>query len=69
MLGYIVRHLRRALAQNVGNVGAGDKTIDIPMVQAISIWAAVMIVTVSLLADLAVVRLDPKVRAHGATLG
>ena len=31
----------RALAQNVGG---GDKSIDIPMIQAISIWAAVLIV-------------------------
>jgi peptide/nickel transport system permease protein len=56
------RHLRRALGQNVG---PGDKIIDIPMVQAISIWAAVMIVVVSLIADLAIVRIDPRIRAGG----
>ena len=59
------RHLRRALAQNVGNSGPSDKMIDIPMVQAISIWAAVMIVVVSLLADLAIVYLDPRIRSGG----
>jgi len=56
------RHLRRALGQNVGG---DDKVIDIPMVQAISIWAAVLIVVVSLIADLALVRLDPRIRAAG----
>jgi ABC-type dipeptide/oligopeptide/nickel transport system permease component len=35
------------------------------MIQAISIWAAVLIVAVSLLADLAIVRLDPRIRAGG----
>ena len=56
------RHLRRALGQNVGG---DDKFIDIPMIQAISIWAAVLIVVVSLLADLAILRLDPRIRAGG----
>jgi peptide/nickel transport system permease protein len=56
------RHLRRSLGQNVG---PADKFIDIPMVQAISIWAAVMIVAVSLIADLAIIRLDPRIRAGG----
>jgi peptide/nickel transport system permease protein len=56
------RHLRRALGQNVGGA---DKIIDIPMIQAISIWAAVLIVAVSLLADLAILRLDPRIRAGG----
>jgi peptide/nickel transport system permease protein len=56
------RHLRRALGQNVGG---DDKIIDIPMIQAISIWAAVLIVAVSLIADLAIVRLDPRIRSGG----
>ena len=56
------RHLRRALGQNVGG---GDKIIDIPMMQAISIWAAVLIVALSLIADLAIVRLDPRIRTGG----
>ena len=56
------RHLRRALGQNVGGA---DKVIDIPMIQAISIWAAVLIVALSLIADLAIVRIDPRVRAGG----
>jgi peptide/nickel transport system permease protein len=56
------RHLRRALAQNVGG---DDKVIDIPTIQAISIWAAVMIVVLSLIGDLAIARLDPRIRAGG----
>jgi peptide/nickel transport system permease protein len=56
------RHLRRALGQNVGGA---DKVIDIPMIQAISIWAAVLIVVLSLIGDLAIARLDPRIRAGG----
>ena len=56
------RHLRKALGQEAG---LQDKTIDIPMVQAISIWAAVLIVALSLIADLAIVRIDPRIRAGG----
>jgi peptide/nickel transport system permease protein len=56
------RHLRRALGQNVGG---DDKIIDIPMIQAISIWAAVLIVLLSLIGDLAIARLDPRIRAGG----
>ena len=56
------RHLRRALGQNVGG---DDKVIDIPMIQAISIWAAVLIVALSLIGDLAIARLDPRIRSGG----
>jgi peptide/nickel transport system permease protein len=56
------RHLRRALGQNVGG---DDKFIDIPMIQAISIWAAVLIVLISLIGDLAIARLDPRIRTGG----
>ena len=56
------RHLRRALGQNVGG---DDKVIDIPTIQAISIWAAVLIVLLSLIGDLAIARLDPRIRAGG----
>jgi peptide/nickel transport system permease protein len=60
------RHLRRALGQNLGG---DDKVIDIPMVQAISIWAAVLIVALSLIGDLAIARLDPRIRAGGRLVG
>jgi peptide/nickel transport system permease protein len=36
---------------------------DIPMLQALAIWAAVLIVLVTLLADLVLARMDPRVRA------
>jgi peptide/nickel transport system permease protein len=56
------RHLRRAFGQNVGGA---DKIIDIPMIQAISIWAAVLIVALSLIGDLAIARVDPRIRSGG----
>jgi peptide/nickel transport system permease protein len=60
------RHLRRALGQNLSSTPA----LDIPMVQALAIWAAVLILAVSLLADLAIVRLDPRIRSgHTAPPG
>ena len=56
------RHMRRALGQNYG---APEQYIDIPMLQGLAMWAAVLIVAVSLLADLMIVRLDPRIRAGG----
>jgi peptide/nickel transport system permease protein len=56
------RHMRRALGQNYG---APENYIDIPMLQGLAMWAAVLIVAVSLLADLAILRIDPRIRAGG----
>ena len=56
------RHMRRALGQNYG---APENYIDIPMLQGLAMWAAVLIVAVSLLADLAIARVDPRIRAGG----
>jgi peptide/nickel transport system permease protein len=42
---------------------------DIPMLQALALWAAVLIVVVSALADCALVMLDPRVRASGRPVG
>ena len=53
------RHTRRALGQNEG---LADKVIDVPMLQALAMWAAVLIVALSLLGDLAIARFDPRVR-------
>lgn len=53
------RHMRRALGQNEG---LADKVIDVPMLQALAMWAAVLIVALSLLGDLAIMRYDPRVR-------
>jgi len=60
------RHMRRALGQNYG---APEQFIDIPMLQTLAMWAAVLIVALSLLGDLAIVKLDPRVRASGRTVG
>jgi peptide/nickel transport system permease protein len=59
-------HMRRALGQNVGG---DDKSINIPMLQAISMWAAVLIVALSLVGDLALMRYDPRIRQGGKTIG
>ena len=56
------RHMRRALGQNYG---APEQYIDIPMLQGLAMWAAVLIVAVSLLADVAIVRIDPRIRSGG----
>jgi peptide/nickel transport system permease protein len=60
------RHTRRALGHMPG---VADPTIDIPTLQALALWAAVLIVAMSLLADLVIVRLDPRVRSSGRALG
>ena len=59
------RHMKRALGQAPG----WPPGIDIPTLQALALWAAVLIVALSLLSDLAIARLDPRVRSAGATLG
>jgi peptide/nickel transport system permease protein len=59
------RHMKRALGQAPG----WPPSIDVPTLQALALWASVLIMALSLLADLAIVWLDPKVRARGATLG
>jgi peptide/nickel transport system permease protein len=42
---------------------------DIPMLQGLALWAAVLIVVVSALADVVLVMLDPRVRATGRPVG
>ena len=42
---------------------------DIPMLQGLALWAAVLILVVSALADLVLVLLDPRVRASGRPVG
>jgi ABC-type dipeptide/oligopeptide/nickel transport system permease component len=46
----------RALAQ------AEPATIDVPTLQALGLWAAMLIVGMSALADIALVRIDPRLR-------
>src|SRR6185503_17985322 len=55
------RHMKRALGQAPG----WPPTIDIPTLQALALWAAVLIVVLSLLADLAIAGLDPRIRSGG----
>ena len=43
--------------------------IDIPMVQALALWTALLIVLVSALADVALAMLDPRVRSTGRPVG
>jgi peptide/nickel transport system permease protein len=43
--------------------------IDIPMVQALALWTALLIVLVSALADVVLMMLDPRVRATGRPVG
>jgi peptide/nickel transport system permease protein len=53
------RHMKRALGQAPG----WPPTIDYPTLQAIALWASVLIVALSLLADVVIARLDPRIRA------
>ena len=57
------RHTKRALAQ------AQPPTIHVPTLQALALWAAVLIVVMSVLADIALVRLDPRLRTTGSVPG
>jgi peptide/nickel transport system permease protein len=57
------RHTKRALAQ------ATPPTIDVPTLQALALWAAVLIVVMSAVADIALVKIDPRLRASGRPPG
>ena len=61
--------MRRALGQVPGWPPPKIPPLDILTLQALALWAAVLIVALGLLADLAIVRLDPRIRASGRTLG
>jgi len=56
------RHMRRALGQNL----TASTSLDIPTLQALAMWAAVLIVVISLIGDLAIVELDPRIRPGAA---
>jgi ABC-type dipeptide/oligopeptide/nickel transport system permease component len=53
--------MKRALGQAPG----WPPSIDFPTLQALAMWAAVLIVVLSLLADIATAWLDPRIRAAG----
>lgn len=66
------RHTKRALGQAMGY--AGDPRLhllhpDVPMLQALALWAAVLIVLMSIVSDVALARLDPRVGASGRMPG
>jgi peptide/nickel transport system permease protein len=63
------RHMRRALGQVPGWPPPKVPPIDILTLQALALWAAVLIVALGLLADLAIMRLDPRIRTSGHTIG
>jgi peptide/nickel transport system permease protein len=63
------RHMRRALGQVPGWPPPKIPPLDILTLQALALWAAVLIVALGLLADLAIVRLDPRIRSSGRTIG
>jgi peptide/nickel transport system permease protein len=64
-----LRHMRRALGQVPGWPPPKVPPLDIPTLQALALWVAVLIVLLGVLADIAVVRLDPRIRAGGSTIG
>lgn len=66
------RHLKRAMGQAPAwgiSSQAGVPIIDIPTLQALALWASVLIVALGLLADLAIVQLDPRIRQSGRAVG
>lgn len=56
-----LRHTMRAF----GKAPGFPPGIDYPTLQAVGVWASVLIVVTTLLADLAVAALDPRIRAAG----
>ncbi|HET8951026.1 MAG TPA: ABC transporter permease [Solirubrobacteraceae bacterium] len=63
------RHIRRALGQVPNWPPPKVPPIDVLTLQALALWAAVLIVALGLLADLAIMRLDPRIRTSGNTIG
>jgi peptide/nickel transport system permease protein len=53
----------------LGQVPELPPGVDVPMVQALGLWAAVLVVVVSALADVVLVMLDPRVRATVKPVG
>lgn len=62
---------RRAFGQAPGTLVPNEPigAIDIPMVQALALWTALLIVLVSALADVVLVTLDPRVRSSARPVG
>jgi peptide/nickel transport system permease protein len=62
---------RRAFGQAPGTLVPNEPigAIDIPMVQGLALWTALLIVLVSALADVVLALLDPRVRSTGRPVG
>ncbi len=60
------RHTWKASGHS--NYGA-DSVIDYPMLQGLTMWGAVLVVVAGLVVDVVLTRLDPRIRAAGASLG
>jgi peptide/nickel transport system permease protein len=58
-----------AVVTNLVLAQATPPTIDVPTLQALALWAAVLIVVMSAIADIALVKLDPRLRAYGRVPG
>jgi peptide/nickel transport system permease protein len=58
-------HAWRAFGKAPGYVPELGDPHDYPTLQAIAIWASVLIVSVSIMVDIAVTALDPRIRAAG----
>src|SRR4051794_81422 len=54
-------HYKRALNQ----LPVEPHTFDIPLAQALALWSAVLVIALSVLSDLALYALDPRLRADG----
>jgi ABC-type dipeptide/oligopeptide/nickel transport system permease component len=63
------RHMKRALGQVPNWPPPKVAPVDVLTLQALALWAAVLIVALGLLADLAIMRLDPHIRTSGHTIG
>lgn len=60
--GFFV-NARRALGQDPFHVEVlHEKVIDIPMVEALALWSAVLIIVMSVLADVTSAAIDPRIR-------
>lgn len=60
--GFFV-NLQRATGRTLDVTG--NPVIDFPMVEALAIWAAVLIIALGIAVDLAIARLDPRIRSGG----
>jgi len=61
--------MKRALGQVPNWPPPKVPPVDVLTLQALALWAALLIVVLGLLADLAIMRLDPHIRTSGHPIG